>query len=166
MSTAVDKLFDHFVGLALKRFNLILAITELDTSIHEIEEILKLRHHRDNRPLNGDVNSNIQQEISRLRRLVDYAQDSKSVIEKTQEFISKQKQVIDEDIAEVSAVNELNNENYEELVTFLRNQKAFNSDDDYNSDEESFISATESVEYQVSIININIKVMKFVVFKS
>ena len=166
MSTAVDKLFDHFVGLALKRFNLILAIKELDTSVHEIEEILKLRHHRDNRSLNGDLNSNIQQEISRLRRLVDYAQDSKSVIEKTQEFISKQKQVIDEDIAEVSAVNELNNENYEELVTFLRNQKAFNSDDDYNSDEESFISATESVEYQVSIININIKVMKFVVFKS
>jgi len=133
--------------------NLNKAIYELDSSLLEIEQIFELDTERTN-IYNKHQSINhipliIQDELKRIRNIIDYAQDIKLVSQKSTEYVNRQKQLAIENDIEGITSEELNNENYNDLVEYIRNQKNF-SEDEYDSDNDSFISATESVDALIS----------------
>lgn len=128
-----------------------LAINELDRSITEVEDIIGLRTNLDFNKRSSQV---IEGEIERLRNLLNYAQDIKLIQGKTSEYINQPKHtVVEDDLLEICDVKEVESGNYDELVQSVYNNRLHfdDVDGDYNSDNDSFISAAESIELEVCI---------------
>lgn len=114
-----------------------------------MEDIIGLKTNLSFNKLSSQV---IEGEIERLRNLLNYAQDIKLVQEKTSDYMTQQKHVsVEDDLLEICDVKELESTNYTELVesVYHHNRLSFDDVDEYDSDNDSFISAAESVELEV-----------------
>lgn len=127
-------------------FSLFVAINDFSKSVSEIEEVLGINNET-------NVKSNrsslvIENELNRLRQMLDFAQDIQLVNEKTSVYIHGQHKAITEDL-NIEDAPEVTCEGYDEIVNLIRDQKNFSDDWDDDSDNDSFLSAAESIEIQV-----------------
>lgn len=127
--------------------NLNEAINDFSKSVSEIEEVLGINNET-------NVKSNrsslvIENELNRLRQMLDFAQDIQLVNEKTSVYIHGQHKAITEDL-NIEDAPEVTCEGYDEIVNLIRDQKNFSDDWDDDSDNDSFLSAAESIEIQDS----------------
>lgn len=126
--------------------NLNNAINELSSTVTEVEEILGLKSAENaaeditNLSSNNVGNHMIVDEIKKIKKLIDFAQDIDNVVDRTTEYVMNHQQLI-EDVVPITET-----EIYPENVEMLFNL----NDDDYDSDNDSFISAVDSIDFDLS----------------
>lgn len=94
-------------------------------------------------PRNGDRTSRmIEGEVEKLRKLLDFAHDISMVTDRTSDYVLRHQEVLEDIVPppEFETDYEAIPEDFMDLV---------NLDDDYDSDADSFISATESLDYDM-----------------
>lgn len=121
---------------------------ELDNSLLEVESIFNIKneYHR-----SGSRNEFMEEEIERLRKLLNYSKDYSLVQNKTVEYLNKQIQTqsFDEDILKICNPAEIEGADYEEVMHTVYNNRFGEDDSDYDSENDSFASAAESVDLEV-----------------
>lgn len=128
--------------------NLNKAIIDLDSSLLEVETMLNIKneYHR-----SASGNEFIEDGIERLRKLLTYSKDYSLVQNTTAEYINKQIQTqpIDSELLEICNPEELEGASYDDVIqTVCSNQ--FGESDDYDSENDSFASAAESVDLEIT----------------
>ena len=113
--------------------------------MNDLEEVLGI-------PKNNNHKIFIEDEISRLRNLIDLAQNPPQIIKMVDDHSNNKKEVYEE-LVEDALSAELNIESYNELVEEIQKIKALENDN-YDSDNDSFISASESIDLQVGFFNV------------
>ena len=123
-------------------------MVELDNSLLEVESIFNIKNEYNR---SGSRNEFIEEEIVRLRKLLNYSKDFGLVQNKTVEYLNKQMQTqpIDNDILEICDAAELEGADYEEVMQTVYNNRFGEDDYDYDSENDSFASAAESVDLEV-----------------
>lgn len=124
-------------------------MVELDSSLLEVESIFNMKNEYNR---SGSRNEFMEEEIERLRKLLNYSKDYGLVQNKTVEYLNKQIQTqsFDEDILEICDSAEIEGADYEEVMQTVYNDRFGEGDsDDYDSENDSFASAAESVDLEV-----------------
>jgi len=125
--------------------NLDNAIHELSNTVNEVEEILGFKstdQNIDDKASSSNLgNKIIEGEIKKIKKLINFAQDIDNVVDRTTEYVLNHQQVIED----VMPINEP--EIYPENMEMLYE---LNDDDDYDSDLDSFMSAADSVDFDLS----------------
>ncbi|XP_047135588.1 mitoguardin isoform X1 [Hydra vulgaris] len=117
------------------------AVKNLNKSMNELEEVLGL-------PNNNNCKYCIDNEIIRLRNLIDLGQNPQQVITMAENHLANNKNEVYEELIQDVLSTDLNTESYNCLVDEIRKIKDI--ENDYDSDNDSFISASESVDLQIS----------------
>ncbi|XP_065647729.1 mitoguardin isoform X7 [Hydra vulgaris] len=117
------------------------AVKNLNKSMSELEEVLGL-------PNNNNCKYCIDNEIIRLRNLIDLGQNPQQVISMAENHLANNKNEVYEELIQDVLSTDLNMESYNCLVDEI--QKIKDIENDYDSDNDSFISASESVDLQIS----------------
>lgn len=132
--------------------NLNKAIIDLDNSVTEVESILNLKNEFTR--TNTSSSEIIEKEIERLRKLLTFVQDFSLVERRTVDYLSKQTTpCIEDDLHEICNVKELEAESgdYNEVIkTIYSNRFGDDEDDEYDSENDSFASAAESVDLEIT----------------
>jgi len=130
--------------------NLNKAMVELDSSLLEVESIFNMKNEYNR---SGSRNEFMEEEIERLCKLLNYSKDYGLVQNKTVEYLNKQIQTqsFDEDILEICDPAEIEGADYEEVMQTVYNNRFGEDDsDDYDSENDSFASAAESVDLEIT----------------
>jgi len=150
MQAKLESLLRLFFFCHLKYVIYFLAIIDLDKSLTEVESILDVKNEFNFNKSNNRNSQIIEEEIERLRKLLNYAQDFSLVKKRATEYTNKQIQTysVDEDLLEICNASELEATNYDNVMDTVYNNR-FGDDDDYDSENDSFASAAESVDLEV-----------------
>uniref|UniRef100_A0A7M5WY72 Mitoguardin n=2 Tax=Clytia hemisphaerica TaxID=252671 RepID=A0A7M5WY72_9CNID len=130
--------------------NLNKAIIEFDKSLIEVESLLNFKNEYNR--TNHRSNEVIEEGIERLRKLLNYSQDLSLIQTQTTEYLDKQiqTQTLDDELLQICDAQALEGTNYNDVLDTVYNNRFGEVDSDYDSDNDSFASAAESVDLEVT----------------